>query len=672
MKKLVLIAFAAIVGTCIHAQRTDNVSTYPIQRHAAVTNEGKASSNFVAPANSTYAPKKANATKRMKSGPPVHADSIGRCGNAFGLAFGIYQGCWADPRIHTVTMTHRSDPATNTGDNSTGFLRYDFSKDEGANWPSGQLNVGPLFTPNGDPQGQPYSVARYPQGTIYNPAGNAIADSAFVTYFAPARDNTNGNATAMLDWGGVVHGVSQLGSGSSTTIKDSSYTDHWYVIPDGFTATQGGVTYSVAPSIDETTGTGIYQDKIIINRGVFNTTTRDYDYTRMLLDAPVDLNNNGTSMISTCNIAFGPSGNVGYLTVLGHTNGFAMDSSYTPIVYKTYNAGTSWVGPMVVNVDSVNQLLAEISPDATYNTYGVVDMVVDANNNLHMILPILSNLVPGGVITPGWWGEFDVYTMDGGGTWNAKLLSTPQTYDATFGAGTTNDPTVTQATRGQATTTWDGTKIFFTWYDTDTLIYGPVGNTQPDMHAMGYNIVNQMWTPDTNFTAGSNAGGICTFGEVAQYAFNPTGFYNIPSVFNTLASVSNTGEATQLYYIQNANFEDNYFTVASVLNTNVIPLQAAGSLNGINEVKGNEFSLLTYPNPATTYVEVSYSLDKAMPVSIEVLNILGDHVSTVLAGQSQGYGIHSSVINVANLANGVYLVKTTIGDKVIMSKFSKI
>ncbi len=676
MKKVVLMAFAAVVGLCSYGQSTGNLQTVKKERVTPGVNEGKATSWATTPSNANYAPKNVNQTKHMKSGPAVHADSTGRCGNAFGLAFGVYQGCWADPRIHTVTMVHRSDPATNTTDNSTGFLRYDFSTDEGATWPSAQLNVGPIFTPNGDPQGTPFSVARYPEGAIYNPPANTVATNAYVTYFAPLRDNTNGNAAASIDWGGVGYGVSKIGSTTSTAHKDSSVIgDRYYVIPDGFTETENGVTYSVAPSIDETSGTAAYQNKIIINKGVWNAGNNDFDYTRIYLDCPVDLNNNGGGMISTCNIAFAPNGQIGYVTVLGHTGGFGgsgTDSVYFPIVYKTYNGGNTWVGPCLVNVDSVNQLLGEISPDATYNSYGVVDMVVDNNGNLHMIAPCLSNLVPGGVITPGWWGEFDIYTMDGGTTWNAKLLSTPQTYDATFGAGTTADPTVTQATRGQATSTWDGTKLFFTWYDTDTIVYGAAGgNVQPDMHCMGYNVATQMWTVDTNFTAGSNAGGICTFGEVAQYAFTPTGYYNIPSVFNTLASVSNTGEATQLYYITNANFEDANFNVPTVMNTNVVPLTSSGSLNGINEVAPNEFSLSVYPNPATTAFQISYVLSKTSTVNVEVFNILGEKVVT-LGAQTIGAGVHATNVNVSSLSNGVYMVKTTIGDKVVTSKLTKI
>ena len=381
-------------------------------------------------------------------------------------------------------------------------------------------------------------------------------------------------------------------------------------------------------------------------------------------------------MISTCNIAFAPNGQVGYVVVLGHVGGFGgsgTDSSYFPIVYKTYNGGNTWVGPKLVNVDSVNQLLGWIAPDQTYNAYNSVDAIVDNNGNLHMVVACVSNLVPGGVITPGWWGEFDVYTTDGGNTWDAKLLAMPGTYDATFGAGTTNDPTITEYTRGQATSTFDGTKLFFTWYDTDTLIYGSAGgNSQPDMHCMGYNTVNQNWTPDTNFTAGSNAGGIVTFGEVSHYAFTPTGYYNIPSVFNTLSSVSNTGQATQLYYVQNADFTDADFSVPTVMNTNVVPLESSGSLNSVKEVAANEFSLSAYPNPASTVVQVSYALNRTSAVTMELFNILGEKVSTVAQTQTLSSGVHSTIVNVSNLASGVYMIKTTIGDKVVLTKLTKI
>jgi len=636
--------------------------------------EGIPSSWMTPPPSTTIsAPKKVNHSKHIASGA-VNPVPIGRCGNAFGLIGGVYQSCWADPRIHTVSFVHRSDPATNTSDNSTGFLRYDYSTDEGATFPSGQLNVGPLFSPNGDPQGEPFSVARYPQGGIYNPAGNTIADSAYITYFAPLRDNTNGNATSMTDWGGVGYGVSQIASASSTAHKDSSNNGFFYIIPSGFTITQSGTTYGIEGNIDETSGSGIYQDNLILSKGTFNTSTHDISYNRTLVSAPVDVDNNGTKNFAGVNIGFAPDGMTGYIVIMGHQDyTYVPDSIFHPIIYKTIDGGATWHGPKRLKMDNVASLLNNASASGKYVTSFSVDLVVDNNGNCHFIVPVFaeSNGTSSILIGAGNWGMFDVYTMDGGASWLAHLLATPETFSATFGAGTSTDPTITEYTRGQASSTWDGTKLFFTWYDTDTTVNGSAaGNATPDMHSVGYNTVNHTWTPDTNFTANTNAGGLVTFGLVSEYVFTPTGYYNIPSVFNELSSISNTGTATQLYYIQNASFTDANFTVPPM--TNVVYLQDSGSALGITEETANQFQLNTFPNPTNNTVQVSYVLDKATPVTIEIYNILGERISTMAATLTLGAGAHTTTLNVSNLSNGIYMIKTTFGDSVVISKLTKI
>jgi len=700
MKKLVLIAIAVVAGLCANAQTTDVMRPVKIQRNTPVIDEGVPSGWKQVPVTTPPKPKKVNDSKHIASNP-VTSVAIGKCGNAFGLIGGIYQALWADPRINTVAFIHRSDPNTNPLDISTGFLRYDYSTDGGNTWNPSHLNVGPIFMPNGDPQGQPFSVARYPQGGIYNPPSNTDPTNAFVTYFAPLRDNTNPDPSLSPpgDWGGVGYGVAHLGDTNllnhgvinglveyginslgdtvSTQHKDSSNeggNNAWYIIPDGFTITQQGVAYSISLNLNTTTSTTIYENNLIINRGVFNSSTHDYDYTTILLDAPVDLNNQGQSMVTFSNIAFDTTGKIGYVVLLGHIGGFASDSNYTPIVYKSTDSGMTWNGPTKVNVDSVNILLGDIAPDQTYNTINNVDLIVDAYSNLHMIVPILSNLTPGGLVTTGYWGEFDVFTNDGGTSWFAHLLAEPQSYEGVFGNGTsTTNPGVNEFTRGQATSTWDGTKLFFTWFDTDSVTYyssDAGGNLNPDMHSVGYNVINQTWTPDTNFTLPVNIGGYITFGLVSQYAFTPSGYYNIPVVYNELQGNVNTGIATQLYYIQNADFTDADFSIPTQMDTNVVPLQASSGIKKISSA--NDFYLSTYPNPSSNMVNVSYVLNSAAPVTMEILNILGERVSTIVPTQNLGTGVHNTTLNISNLSNGVYMLRTTIGEKVVISKLTKI
>src|ERR1035437_1894822 len=667
MKKSLLVAAVLLFGLSTFAQTSNNVQTMsPIKKTPPIF-EGIPGSWISNPSQTTTQPKKQNHSKSIQSA--VNAYSIGQMMNAFGMIGGIYQAVWADPRINSVVFIHRSAPLVN-GDPIGGYLRYDRSKDGGATFDT--LNGGPLYVPDGDPLGANFSVARYPQGGIYNPPGNIIADSAFVYYIAPTRDNTNGNTTNATDWGGLGYGVAQFGVYGHTQTQIHSASPYWYIIPEGNTSTQDGRVFNYAPSIDETSGVGIYQDNIILNKGRFNTGSRDIDYTANLVSAPVGVENNGNKNYAGGNIGFSPDGKTAYMVILGHQDYSTVpDSIFYPMVYKSTDSGITWTGPTSIVLDNVTSFIGD--GQSKFVTSFSIDCIVDNNGNLHFIVPVFeeSTNTSSILIGHGFWGMFDVYTTDGGTSWFAHLLATPETYTATFGQNTLQDPTITEYMRGQATSTWDGTKLFFTWFDTDSATWYALDagqNLNPDMHSVGFNTATSTWTSDRNFTAGTNADGAVTFGLVSEYGFAPSaGTYNIPAVYEALSSVNNTGEQTQDFYIQNANFVDADFSIP--IATNTVPLT---TLNGIPIVTDPEFTLLAYPNPATNFVQVSYVLKSSAPVTMEILDILGNTIKTIVNNQVQMPGVQSSMINISNLSNGVYMIRTKIGDRIITKKLTKI
>jgi len=667
MKKSLLVAIVLLFGLNTFAQTSNNVQTISPRKNMPPAYEGVPSTWVTNPAQ----PKNHDHSKSITSGP-VNALPIGQMINAFGMIGGTYQALWADQRINTVSFVHRSAPLV-SGDPIGGYLRYDISTNRGNSFDS--INCGPIYVPVADPGNYTtFAVARYPQGGIYNPPGNTVAANAYQYYIAPTRENSNGNTGAMTDWGGIGFGVKQFGGTTHTQRQDTSINPYWYIIPEGNTTTQGtntipGKVFNFCPSINETSGVGVYQDNIILNKGIFNTGTSDIDYTPNLVSAPVDVDNNGNKNYAGGNIAFSPDGKTGYMVVMGHQSYTTVpDSIFYPMVYKSTDSGVTWTGPTSIVMDNVASLLNNAA--TKFVTSFSIKCIVDNSGDLHFIVPVFaeSGTSSSILIGPGNWGMFDVYTTDGGTSWFGHLLATPETFSATFGAGTTQDPTITEYTRGQASSTWDGTKLFFTWFDTDTITYGSAaGNSSPDMHSVGFNTTNSMWTSDMNFTTGTNAGGAVTFGLVSEYVFDSSGTYNIPAVYEALQAVSSSGEQTQLNYIQNADFTDASFSIP--IGTNTVPLT---TLNGIPTVTDPEFTLLAYPNPATNFVQVSYNLKHSAPVTMEILDILGNTVTIVLNNQTQAPGIQSSMINVSNLSSGVYMIRTKIGDTIITKKLTKI
>lgn len=94
----------------------------------------------------------------------------------------------------------------------------------------------------------------------------------------------------------------------------------------------------------------------------------------------------------------------------------------------------------------------------------------------------------------------------------------------------------------------------------------------------------------------------------------------------------------------------------SALQSIFTPLRASESFNEIS-------SLLVYPNPATTNLFVNLPADKGV---ITITNVMGQLVKTTSAETLNG-----GAINIADLNNGIYIIKFETGKEVFVSRFIK-
>jgi PKD repeat protein len=103
-----------------------------------------------------------------------------------------------------------------------------------------------------------------------------------------------------------------------------------------------------------------------------------------------------------------------------------------------------------------------------------------------------------------------------------------------------------------------------------------------------------------------------------------------------------------------------------------------GTSAGLNSPGGissapvsNKFSMNIYPNPASNNTTVLYNLPTSASVNIEVLDMLGNVVTSVYSG-NQDAGTQSASWNTRNMSTGIYLVRMAVDGKLYTQRLSVI
>lgn len=79
-----------------------------------------------------------------------------------------------------------------------------------------------------------------------------------------------------------------------------------------------------------------------------------------------------------------------------------------------------------------------------------------------------------------------------------------------------------------------------------------------------------------------------------------------------------------------------------------------------------------YPNPFNPTTVISYQLSENSKVQLEVFDMLGRKVATLVNGNRQTAGEHKITFNASNLSSGVYLYQLKTGNTVITKKLTLI
>jgi len=649
MKKVLLMSLSACFSFAAIAQQQNFVFKETLRKTSYVCKDGV----------STYAP-----VKQVKAVPPQNQNKsavtvidIGSSTNALTSAGGPKGNTDYNPAINTITFIHRSVLDTALAEDPTsGYYRYDVSKDGGTTW---EVQQGPIYM---DSTGAGNVVrGRYPQAVIINPTGNTVPDSAYLTFFGTATTTTS-------DWIAYLTGTEQLGGPMTQTQNVEPFVSPFIgTVTSGLVVTQNNVVWNIDGSQSSTSldPPPTYTGTQYIYKGIWNATTKTVDYTRTDFPFATSVKDDGGNFYIGSGIHFSADGQTGYISIIANNQDlFATDSANLLTIFKTTDGGTTWDAGKTLMLDTIDAFLN--LGTTLYEVGFEQDGMVDMNGNLHLITAILpsnNSAETIGIPGSGQWGMFDIFTTDGGTTWRAKMLATPMTYRGEYQGASP----VPIDNRGQVSVTWALDKLAFTWADTDTNIFPGVGNVNPNVHCVGYDVNTGNWTPEADLTTGSAAADEVNLFNAAPYVIGTTGSYEIPVTYTTFQNPSAPNPDNQVLhkYLKGATIDDSQFTLTDA----GLPLGVF--LSGINVpqsiVSG---SVNIYPNPGKGVTSMEFNLrTNANDVKVEITNAIGQVVYSNVLG-SLSSGAHKLSLNTSEYGSGIYFCTLRVNGETISQKIA--
>lgn len=489
---------------------------------------------------------------------------------------------------------------------------------------------------------------RYPNGVIYNPAGNTDVNNAYHVMAGPYTTSAwEGNYFASTTFGGA--------NGNEQTIQTTGAGD--LLSRNGMTIDNNGDVHMVGLQYEGSSGPTSYLGYVY--KGAFNSSTNQFVWNNMTLHPEVVKGSDGAYYMSytQINTAWAADGSVGYVYFVGSDSRAGDDRcSYQPIVYKTTNGGSTWELMDYINLKNNELMEPYLYPlRKEFYTGGTVkpmfaetDGVVDANGNLH-IFTLAKGAYSDHVDSIGYTytnekgALFELYNEGQGNTWFVNYIDTLETRDVPAeesGYGTGTDA-LSWGHRLQASRSNDGKVVFATWTDTDLEFFGSEINLYPDL--LGYARHIEYGAAEVkNFTRGSNIYGEIFYNYAAEVVANGTDSWQIPVSFTDIRTSNDPGQAVFFYFIKDVKFELSDFPV------------------GINTVAGPVNKVNAYPNPARGTTTIEVEVATASTVEVTLTNLMGQRVMTV-ASAPVAAGIHQFEANLSDLKSGIYFYKVEAG-----------
>ncbi len=467
-----------------------------------------------------------------------------------------------------------------------GKYRYSISTNGGQTWDVGASTVPPPFTgcfgkgpivPNYTRPG------RFPNMAMFSLSNATSVDSLALVY-AGAVLQASGN-----DFDGIVNGTVLNATGMPNVTQE----DYRF---------QGGNqfnTLSLVHQIHPVSGAhhfyflaqewdGTNQGPFrYLHKGTYNPATKKVDWnTPQALSMTYFTNNtDGSSRGTNPHIAFDPTGKYGWLVFLGDLIG-GQDSTYSPVVMSTTDGGDTWTNPTEMDLTAMfpeltdSLLLALRFLDTVSTSPLIVDTVslstgkyatgfqmglqVDSLGNPHILMLIghasaitnsQANYSINGI-------SYDIYnlTKDTYGDWNMLWIADQNSFRGTFGSAIGGNSEIDIDTYVQVARNATGSKIFYSWSDTDTASTGGTDNNAPDLIGRAYDIRTNKVTPLVNWTSNDlNWATNVLIPKTSHLALGDGCDFTVPTVIQSL----DNGDAIQpvsFWYFQDVTYNCSDFT----------------------------------------------------------------------------------------------------------------